>query len=274
MMKTRDSVLITPEMAKEFLKRNTNNRKIKTARINKYAAEMARGKWQINPEGISFYENGTLRDGQNRLLAIIKANTPTYLNMTTGVPNDSVICDRGAGRSLGDILYMSGLTDLSNNTAQGVINLAFRYATGKQFTISEVAAGEFAGEYQDEIARAVATGNAGGADYVCRKSSVCLALFCANLGGVDPKVLNRFCVVANTGHQSDASEDAAITFRNQIMKDYKGKTAGTSSQIEIFNLACQAIHDFQRCETRKRKYSLKEEIPYARKLKAIMAFYI
>lgn len=70
------TVLITPEMAEEFLKHNTRNRNIRLPYVEELATYMRQGKWDVTHQGIGFYEDGTLFDGQHRLHAIIKAGVP------------------------------------------------------------------------------------------------------------------------------------------------------------------------------------------------------
>jgi len=69
--------IITPEIAKSMLERNTKNfRKIKESSIRNYARDMESGNWSLSHQGISFDKDGVLHDGQNRLYACIKSGVP------------------------------------------------------------------------------------------------------------------------------------------------------------------------------------------------------
>ena len=66
-----ETVLITPAMATELLKTNSNNRPVKEKRILKYAKDMLEGNWIAETgETIKVLLNGKLGDGQHRLMAV------------------------------------------------------------------------------------------------------------------------------------------------------------------------------------------------------------
>ena len=95
---------ITPAQAKEYLKSNTNNyRTISRSKVREYADAMKSGRWELNGEGIKFAENGTLKDGQTRLAAIIMSGKTIAMNVTRNVANDVQIYDVGKVRSNSEI---------------------------------------------------------------------------------------------------------------------------------------------------------------------------
>ena len=58
---------ITPELACEYLKKNTNNRTIRSGRINELSGAMLRGEWMLTHQGIAFAKNGELDRKSTRL---------------------------------------------------------------------------------------------------------------------------------------------------------------------------------------------------------------
>ena len=68
-------VLVTPAMAAEWLKKNTDeNRAVRPRVQEKYTAAMRRHQWQeCNGETIKFDRDGTMIDGQHRLRALMEA---------------------------------------------------------------------------------------------------------------------------------------------------------------------------------------------------------
>ena len=64
---------ITPDLAAEFLKRNTSNRAIKKSKIKKYADDLRRGNWKLTHQGVAISPSGRLLDGQHRLSAIVQS---------------------------------------------------------------------------------------------------------------------------------------------------------------------------------------------------------
>lgn len=66
-----EEILITPEMAIDYLELNKVNRKLRMNKVRLYSDDMKNGKWRITHQGIAFNEDGFLIDGQHRLNAII-----------------------------------------------------------------------------------------------------------------------------------------------------------------------------------------------------------
>ena len=104
-------VLVTPEIAQHWLGRRLPNRKIKRRNIERFAASMAAGRWVLGPT-LLFTKNWRLLDGQNRLEAVVKADTPVYFVCVYGIPEESfsAIDDR-TPRSVGDVLDILGEKD-------------------------------------------------------------------------------------------------------------------------------------------------------------------
>ena len=97
--------MITPELAKEYLKRNVVNRGLRKTSIRIWAGIMRRGNWDITHQGIAFNTNGELIDGQNRLNAIIKANVPVQMVVARDLPHNEyreLSVDQGNKRNYAD----------------------------------------------------------------------------------------------------------------------------------------------------------------------------
>lgn len=100
---------ITPQKAANWLKHNTRNRKVRGRVVERYAGAMKRGEWKLTHEGIAFNCDGTLVDGQHRLMACIQANTPFEAYVFRGVDADAfTVINSGACRTAGDALSMIG----------------------------------------------------------------------------------------------------------------------------------------------------------------------
>lgn len=98
---------ITPEIAREYLSRNVKNRRIRSEVVNMLARDILAGKFRVTHQGIAFYEDGSLMDGQHRLSAIVKANRPVQLMVSRGFPKESMMAvDKGTGRSTSDVLAL------------------------------------------------------------------------------------------------------------------------------------------------------------------------
>lgn len=102
-------VQITPAMAKELLRRNTGNRKLKPPVTKRLAGAMKRGEWALNGEAIKVSDKGRLMDGQHRLQAIIDSGVSIRTVLIEGLPDTTQeTMDQGQRRTLADALKMRG----------------------------------------------------------------------------------------------------------------------------------------------------------------------
>lgn len=108
---------ITPQKAADMLKHNTSNRKVNARLVERYAGAMKRGEWKLTHEGIAFNCDGSLVDGQHRLMACIQANVPFDCYVFRQIDKEAFrVINSGKGRSAVDVLGMLG-TDYACNTA-------------------------------------------------------------------------------------------------------------------------------------------------------------
>lgn len=99
------TILITPEMAEEWLLKNTSNRKMSHGVVKKYAEIMSDGNWVVNGESIKFDSEGMLIDGQHRLQAIVLYKKPVLCDVRFGLKHeifDSL--DSGKSRKASEVL--------------------------------------------------------------------------------------------------------------------------------------------------------------------------
>lgn len=98
------AVLVTPEMARQWLECNKPNRPLRPSWVSILTGMINRGEWRLTHQGIALDDNGNLLDGQHRLSAIIAAGQPVQMMVTTGLdPSVFGVLDRGRARSLRDI---------------------------------------------------------------------------------------------------------------------------------------------------------------------------
>jgi hypothetical protein len=101
---------IGPIEAMELLKRNTHNRKMSQAVVDKYVDEMNSGEWVPTASGIGIDERGVLSDGQQRLAAIAKYGKPVFMTVVSGIPvlaQEKI--DRQRKRTLADVFHLAGI---------------------------------------------------------------------------------------------------------------------------------------------------------------------
>lgn len=100
--------IITPELAAELLERNTNNRTPRPRKIEQFIRDMRNDRWDPDASDIKFARDGTLLDGQNRLMACIEAGVPFATLVRTGLdPQTQSKVDTGTARTTADALRMA-----------------------------------------------------------------------------------------------------------------------------------------------------------------------
>ncbi len=107
---------IPPAVAEHVLKAyNVGNRSRKPAKINEYASDMLNGKWADTREPLKFSDAKVLRDGQNRLMACVRAGVPFRTYIAFGMPDAAFSkMDQGKTRSGSDLLQIAGYTNTSH----------------------------------------------------------------------------------------------------------------------------------------------------------------
>lgn len=121
---------ITPDVAEAWLTHNHANRRIQNSAIDRYAHDMKTGRWVVGGSQIVFDLAGNLLDGQNRLHACIRAETPFMSLVTRGVdPLVQQVIDTGKPRSLADLLSWRGESNVHSLGAS--ITLSWKWATGR-----------------------------------------------------------------------------------------------------------------------------------------------
>lgn len=119
-------VKVTPSLAENYLKFNPINRKVSLNNVNFLAKQMIEGLFIENGESIVFDKNNILRDGQHRLMAIIKSSKSYYIPVVKGVSSNSMATyDTGKNRSASDVLSIEGFK--SSSTVSALIKQIDKY---------------------------------------------------------------------------------------------------------------------------------------------------
>jgi len=124
---------ITPELAQGWLDRGGTNRKTTRRRIEAMTAAIQRGEWQLTGEAIKLDQEGRVRDGQNRLHAIVEAGIPVRSVVARGVNEDAFdVMDTGRSRNAADVLHIHGYPS-QNALAAAARGLMFIERYGRVF---------------------------------------------------------------------------------------------------------------------------------------------
>lgn len=232
---------ITPRFAEEFLKKNTSNRKIKIDKLNQFVREMTEGRWKKTHQGIAFYEDGTLADGQHRLKAIVLSNTPQTMLVTTNLPRNAISAiDLGTNRMAHDIAKILGYPDWVNKSAVAIARALLGELFRRNVTSSFDEIVAFIDRHSESIRFAVE-------QTIHKKRAVTHAhvaacYVCAYEAGEDPKKLARFAEIMKTGEAWGPSESAALKLREFLLFD--GKAFSGPERVNTALRAQKALHAF------------------------------
>lgn len=96
--------LVTPDLAKEMLLRNGNNRPVNWHKVEEYAEEMRAGRWRLHDQGIMLDTQERILTGQKRLWAVVKSGVSVYMRVSRGNPPETAsLIDRGVPQSSRDL---------------------------------------------------------------------------------------------------------------------------------------------------------------------------
>ena len=99
-----ETLLITPEIAEEMLKKNCKNRPINWAKVEEYAKIMESGGWKLHSQGIILDADNNILTGQKRLWAVVYSNQACYFRVSRGCPKETAhLIDRGAPQTARDL---------------------------------------------------------------------------------------------------------------------------------------------------------------------------
>lgn len=110
--------LITPAIAEKMIANNPMNRALRLGDIELYSRLMNAGLWkEYTGEAIQIAVDGSLLNGQHRLLALIKAGVKLNFLIITDLEKDVfTVLDSGMKRNASDVFHIAGVLNSSNTS--------------------------------------------------------------------------------------------------------------------------------------------------------------
>lgn len=248
--------VITPEKAGEMLKHNTKNYRIINRRlVLEYAKAMREGAWEENGEPIVFDEDGVLKNGQHRLLAVIASGVSVRMLVVRGVDRNILVYDEGRKRTPTDHARAAGIA--VNNRA---LTLA-RYMVGNWDERSRQRCSNYNGLFSyiaDNEAMIETALKCAAMSKQASMSSIdwlpghqIIYLFLRN--GYSESKMRQFCTIFNGGLPAQGVESTpAIVASRQYAND-RGNRSISFIHEYMANLAC-ALEDFATGKRRTQRY--------------------
>lgn len=246
---------VTPQMASEWLaKNNEGNRRVRPSVVSLMAQQMAGGMWRTTHQGIAFYSDSTLADGQHRLHAIVESGVSCWMPVTTGGSRDSMhAIDRGAGRTHKDSFHFLG-RDIGQKQIAICQCLVYQYETerlGREGWSPARIPSELFSLFYDKFSDAIqfTMGFGGAVKYPAPfQASVASAWF-----GEDRSRLSEYMTIIETGRVSSDSGMAAVRIRDYMAGRQYG--FGTTARHDMFLRCCSGLRYFLDGRNLKRLYA-------------------
>lgn len=241
---------ITPDWALEVVtERNNNNRNVRDDRVERYIRDLLDGNWEVINNGIGFYKDGTLADGQHRLWAIVESQQTVELIVVFGMAKTAIAkIDEGAARSTKDVATMMGLD--ASNTRLSVTNYILEYRNIRKTTPrgEQIA---FYERHKDAVEFVVSRVK----KHKITKAPVLAAVMRAWYN-VDRDRLSRFCEVLDSGFPNDKIEHSAILLREFLLRN--NNNSGPF-RMEMYRKTEAAVSAFVEARPLEKLYAKAEE---------------
>ena len=239
---------ITPAMAEEYLRHNERNPRKSANRkqVESYARDMAAGKWFINGEPIVFDANGDLKNGQHRLMAIIKANVPVEMYVLRGVDPRITTFDYGMPRRMSQELGVSRNVEVLAN-----VIVANAYYLGRP---SKGVVRDYILRHLDEIQKAVNLSQLGATKAIGYKRDVYTAIYPMLRCGEDESEIEQFMRVVNTQFMLTERESSSAIVLFKYLNERKNVLAQRYDVLTGIATVLAAFADFSRGAKRTQRY--------------------
>ncbi len=234
-------ITVTPDLASQWLKDNSYNRNLLKSKVKAYASDIEHDRWTLTHQGVAFYDDQHIADGQHRLAAVVAAGKPVQMQVTFGLPHSAgADIDRHRPRSEADAIRIGDLSDWIGNTEIAVIK-AIVSAHQKKATLTAKAIAELGEEIKAEVQFGVDA-------FTYRRKHITTAPVMAAISmASDTEDLDRlleFAEVLLSGISHSMDDVAAIRLREQLTAS--GGRGGHNARVETMRKTQRAIKAF--CE--------------------------
>lgn len=240
-----ERMVVTPEMAREWLEKNTNNRPVTRSRVQLLREQIDNGTFVLTHQGIAFYGDfDELADGQHRLIAIAEGTTAVECMVSWGLQKETAhAIDRGRPRSISNVLNFMGMSMTKAQTAT-CRALWCEYHAARKETVWNNQVFDthtfmtFCEHVIDAVSFAMPPKPCRGLSHASVSAALAAAWFTQS--HVD---LERFKELLHSGSGASESESAAIKLREYLLTT-RVTGGGNEVRMELFLRACTAIRAF------------------------------
>lgn len=232
---------VTPQMAARWLEHNTENRNVNHTRVKAIARDIKEGHWDCTHQGIAIASDGTLVDGQHRLMAIVLANKTVKVPVAMNAPKSAHI-DSGAIRSLTNRIQMgSNGLDWVNRDITAAVRVINSMFPNLQLSNEETLR-EWLGVYKIQIQGAMSCIKRTSVPNL-NSIGITAGFVTAIINGVPEQYLHDFADVMYSSYAQKPQDVYPIALRDEISK-YKRNPASGTIQRYTYIRACHRINQY------------------------------
>ena len=238
-------ILVTPELAKELIKFNTQNyRVLDVTTALKYAQDMKSGLWQKNGEPIIFSKEGTEENGQHRLQGVIDSGVAVVMYMIFDADHCDIY-DLQKKRTCVQVLRSKGVSVsyLVPAVARAMLLNGF-YKAGR---VGDAQICDYVLKHANALKKAesIVKTRIGKAKMMAAKAPCAAVAYCMlRTGEIPESELIDFFKVMNSNKKCGVKKDvsSALALRNQI-DSYDGHSDSLNNRfVEYTYLALKDFH--------------------------------
>lgn len=245
-------LVITPEMARELLKYNTNNRARNKQREKEYIEDMKEDKFIAAESMIYFNKAGELTNGQCRLYACVESK-----KAFTAV----VYMNTGRTRKTVDNIKLSGaLKDTCNDNSNSIMTVkALLRVSRSTPRVRDEEVINFCKKHAKIIDKAYELGllNINGGKKAVFKVEIAAALLAAAINGVDMNTLVHVRNILTDGMSIDNKDKIILNYREKAFELYGSNSGSVRKQLYF-----GAQHMIYVYENKMRTTSIKMDSEY------------
>ena len=239
---------VTPEMASNWLSANNNaNRSLSALRVENIANDILNGKWHLTHQGIAFYEDGDIADGQHRLSALVKCNTPIEILVTFGLPKPAGIgIDITRPRSAVDGIRIAGESDWITKEAVAITKIIAAINGKSNISTHQILA--ICNRLEDEIKTSLDLFKT---HRRCISTAAVKCAFLSAIGHVSSEQLKLCADSLYSGIPTSPNEFPMLRLRERLLTDSLTGSVARSERVRLIQRAIKACGDGENIKSLK-----------------------
>lgn len=228
--------IVTPELAAEWLKKNTRNRHLIVRVAEDIAADITAGRWRVTHQGIAFGVDGTLFDGQHRLHAIVIAGRAVSVRVTRGLPAEARdAIDTGTARRAHDVYAITDGVVIGTNVRSAICACSTMVKSGSVMQQGRIRAANLKAAAEEHLSDVTAVWSAFGRDTTrIAKTGLIAALAIAYR--TDPEKVGEFAALVRSGENMHG-DHPAMQIRNFVLVRYVSRGSASMDDLALRTFA-------------------------------------